>query len=116
MLWLGGAIAAVIASQTLIWQQVHGWPQLQMASVVGCEAEALYGGRAGIAVQLILFAGVWGVALVGYGLWRLLRTAETFHALPVDQQQRTAIVGESYIVAPTSTDTPSASDCPRRTA
>jgi 4-amino-4-deoxy-L-arabinose transferase-like glycosyltransferase len=192
MLWLGGAIAAVIASPTLIWQQVHGWPQLQMASVVGGEAEALYGGRGGIAVQLILFAGVLGVALVVYGLWRLLRddemreyrfvavafvflyvifvatagrpyylvglyaplaaagalgfarrrehgtvrrwpvwlavasstglavgalvlsvnitrsdvgeqiadrTAETFHALPVDQQQRTAIVGESYIVA-----------------
>lgn len=192
MLWLGGAIAAVIASPTLIWQKVHGWPQLQMASVVRGEAEALYGGRAGIAVQLILFAGVLGVALVGYGLWRLLRddemreyrflavafvilyvmfvaaggrpyylvglyaplaaagalgfarrrehgkgrrwpawlavasstglavgalvlsvtitrsdvgeriahrTADTFHALPVDQQQRTAVVGESYIVA-----------------
>jgi hypothetical protein len=27
------------------------------------------------------------------------RTADNFHALPVDQQQRTAIVGESYIVA-----------------
>ncbi|MDT5006423.1 MAG: hypothetical protein QOJ24_3599 [Mycobacterium sp.] len=27
------------------------------------------------------------------------RTAETFHALPVDQQQRTAIVGKSYMVA-----------------
>jgi 4-amino-4-deoxy-L-arabinose transferase-like glycosyltransferase len=47
MLWLGGAIAAVIALPTLIWQQVHGWPQLQMASVVGGEAEALYGGRGG---------------------------------------------------------------------
>ncbi len=76
MLWLGGAIAAVIASPTLIWQKVHGWPQLQMASVVRGEAEALYGGRAGIAVQLILFAGVLGVALVGYGLWRLLRDDE----------------------------------------
>jgi len=191
-LWLGAVIAAVIASPTLIWQQVHGWPQLQMASVVGGEAEALYGGRGGIAVQLIVFAGVLGVALGGYGLWRLLRdddmreyrflavafavlyvmvvatagrpyylvglyaplaaagalgfarrrehgptrrwpgwlavaastalasgalvlsvtitrsdvgeqiahrTADAFHALPVDQQQRTAIVGESYIVA-----------------
>jgi hypothetical protein len=27
------------------------------------------------------------------------RTADAYHALPVDQQQRTAVVGESYIVA-----------------
>jgi hypothetical protein len=47
-----------------------------MASVVGGEAQALYGGRGGIAVQLILFAGVLGVALVVYGLWRLLRGDE----------------------------------------
>jgi ABC-type Co2+ transport system permease subunit len=171
---------------------VRGWPQLQMASVVAGEAQALYGGRGGIAVELILFAGLLGVTLAGYGLWRLLRddemrefrfvavafavlyvvfvatagrpyylvglyaplaaagalgfsrrrehgkrrrwplclavasstglavgalvlsvnitrsdvgeqiagrTADAYHALPVDQQQRTAVVGESYIVA-----------------
>jgi 4-amino-4-deoxy-L-arabinose transferase-like glycosyltransferase len=73
MLWFGAGIAAVIASPTIIWQQVHGWPQMKMAPVVAGEAEALYGGRGGIAVQLILFAGVLGVALACYGLWRLLR-------------------------------------------
>jgi hypothetical protein len=44
-----------------------------MAPVVAGEAEALYGGRPGIAVQLIAFAGVAGAALMLYGLWRLLR-------------------------------------------
>ena len=76
MLWVGVVIAAAIAARTLVWQQVHGWPQLRMAPVVAGEAEALYGGRPGIAVQLILFAGVLGVALLGYGLWRLFRDDE----------------------------------------
>ncbi len=73
MLWVGAVIAAAIAAPTLLWQQFHGWPQVQMAQVVAGEAEVLYGGRPGIAVQLILLAGVLGVGLGGYGLWRLFR-------------------------------------------
>ena len=76
MLWVGAAIAAAIASPTLVWQHAHGWPQLQMVPVVAGEAEALYGGRPGIAIQLILYAGVLGVALGCYGLWRLFRVEE----------------------------------------
>ncbi len=53
LLWAGAGIAALLAAPTLVWQYTHGWPQLQMAPVVAGEAEALYGGRAGIAVQLI---------------------------------------------------------------
>jgi hypothetical protein len=71
MLWAGTGIAAALVAPTLVWQQLHGWPQLRMAPVVAGEAEALYGGRPGIAVQLIVFAGVAGAALVLYGLWRL---------------------------------------------
>jgi hypothetical protein len=73
LLWVGAGIAAAFAAPTLLWQYTNGWPQLRMAPVVAGEADALYGGRPGIAVQLILFAGVAGVALVLYGLWRLLR-------------------------------------------
>jgi hypothetical protein len=76
MLWAGAGIAALLAAPTLVWQQLHGWPQLRMAPVVAGEAEALYGGRPGIAVQLIAFAGVAGSALMLYGLWRLFRDDE----------------------------------------
>lgn len=76
MLWVGAAVAAAIVSPTLLWQQSRGWPQLQMATVVAGEAEALYGGRPGIAVQLLVFAGVLGVPLACYGLWRLFRADE----------------------------------------
>jgi 4-amino-4-deoxy-L-arabinose transferase-like glycosyltransferase len=76
MLWVGALVALVIASPTVIWQQLHGWPQLRMTRVVAGEADALYGGRGGIAVELLLFAGLAGAFLALYGLVRLLRTDE----------------------------------------
>ena len=72
-LWAGAAIAALLAAPTLLWQHANGWPQLSMSSVVIGEADALYGGRIGVALQMLLFAGVIGTALMGYGLWRLWR-------------------------------------------
>ncbi|MGH3940421.1 MAG: glycosyltransferase family 39 protein [Pseudonocardiaceae bacterium] len=76
MLWAGVAIGALIALPTLLWQALNDWPQLKMGAVVASEAEALYGGRPGIAVALIILAGVAGTVLSLYGLWRLLRAAE----------------------------------------
>ncbi len=76
MLWVGAVVAFAMAFPTLLWQQLHGWPQLRMSGVAAGEAEALYGGRPGIAVQLIVFAGVLGIALAGYGAWRLFRSQE----------------------------------------
>jgi hypothetical protein len=76
LFWAGAVLAALIAAPTLIWQHLHGWPQLRMTPVVAGEAEALYGGRPGIAVQLLVFAGLAGLALGAYGLFRLLRADE----------------------------------------
>lgn len=73
MLWGGAGIGALVCAPTLWWQARHGWPQLQMSQVVAAEAGPLYGGRGGIAVQLVVAAGVLGVALAGYGLIRLVR-------------------------------------------
>jgi hypothetical protein len=47
-----------------------------MSSVVAAEAQSLYGGRPGVAVQSLLVAGVLGLALGGYGLVRLLRAPD----------------------------------------
>ena len=49
LFWAGAALAALNAAPTLIWQHLHGWPQFRMTPVVAGEAEALYGGRPGIA-------------------------------------------------------------------
>jgi hypothetical protein len=76
LFWAGTALAALIATPTLIWQQLHGWPQLRMTPVVAGEAQALYGGRSGIAVELLVFAGLAGAALGIYGLVRLLLADE----------------------------------------
>jgi 4-amino-4-deoxy-L-arabinose transferase-like glycosyltransferase len=75
-LWVGAGIGTLIALPTLAWQAANDWPQLQMTAVVAAEADALYGGRPGVAVTLIASAGVAGTALVLYGLWVLLRAAE----------------------------------------
>ncbi|MGW0163112.1 glycosyltransferase family 39 protein [Mycobacterium sp. NPDC003323] len=72
MLWAGLGIATVISAPTLWWQARHDWPQLRMAEVVAAEAGPLYGGRSGIAVQLLMAGGIAAVALAVYGLTRLL--------------------------------------------
>jgi 4-amino-4-deoxy-L-arabinose transferase-like glycosyltransferase len=76
MLWASAGIGVVLALPTLLWQAAYDWPQLRMAPVVASEVEALYGGRRGLAVELVLFAGVAGTVLAVYGLWRLLRADE----------------------------------------
>jgi 4-amino-4-deoxy-L-arabinose transferase-like glycosyltransferase len=76
LLWVGAGIGALIALPTLVWQAANGWPQLQMTAVVASEADALYGGRPGVAVTLIALAGVAGTALTLYGLWVLLHDDE----------------------------------------
>jgi hypothetical protein len=69
----GVGLAAVIAAPTLVWQALHGWPQLRMAPIVAAEAADLYQGRTGIMIGLITSAGVVGAPLVLLGLWRLAR-------------------------------------------
>ncbi len=76
MLWAGTGLALLIALPTLLWQARYDWPQLRMGPVVASEAEALYGGRPGVAVALIVMAGVAGTVLALYGLWQLLRAEQ----------------------------------------
>jgi len=76
LLWAGAGIGVLIALPTVVWQAVNGWPQLQMSAVVAAEADALYGGRTGVAITLIVSAGLAGTALLLYGLWVLLRSEE----------------------------------------
>ncbi|MFC4947631.1 glycosyltransferase family 39 protein [Pseudonocardia sp. GCM10023141] len=83
LLWAGTGIAVVIAAPTLVWQAAHGWPQLQMGAVATAEAEFLYGGRPGVAGALVLMAGLAGVVLGGYGLWRLVRAGGAHRFLGV---------------------------------
>lgn len=76
LLWAGAGVALLLALPTLWWQARNGWPQLRMGRIVASEAEALYGGRPGVAVALVVMAGIAGAVLALYGVWRLLRTPE----------------------------------------
>ncbi|RZT84817.1 dolichyl-phosphate-mannose-protein mannosyltransferase [Pseudonocardia sediminis] len=76
MLAAGAGIAALIAAPTLVWQAVHGWPQLRMGAIAAAEADYLFGGRWGVAALLVVCAGVAGTVLGLYGTGRLLMAAE----------------------------------------
>ena len=65
-LWVGIVLAVVLAAPYLIWQQRHGWPQLEVAANIGGSAE---GGRLGfIPFQLVMVSPflvpVWIAGLV----------------------------------------------------
>jgi 4-amino-4-deoxy-L-arabinose transferase-like glycosyltransferase len=56
--WLAGGVLAAVAlgAPYIVWQQLHGWPQLEVAHAVGGSAE---GGRIGfIPFQLLLVSPV----------------------------------------------------------
>lgn len=87
-LWAGAVLAALIAAPTLLWQAVHGWPQLRMAGVVSDEASALQGGPLLTALMLIVWAGVPAVALMAVGLVELRR----------DEMRELRFLGVTFVV------------------
>lgn len=91
MLWAGAGIGALIALPTLVWQASNGWPQLQMTAVVAAEADALYGGRAGVAVTLIGMAGVAGIVLFVGGDPTALRPYSTDVRMVADGGQDASV-------------------------
>jgi hypothetical protein len=77
-LWFGVGIAVVTAVPMLLWQASNGWPQLHMGGVLEQAADdKTFGGcPLGFLVALWIFCGVVGTVLLGYGLWRVFRTAD----------------------------------------
>jgi hypothetical protein len=98
LLWAGAGAAVVLAAPTLLWQAANGWPQLAMGPVVAGEATYLYGGRVGVAVELVLAAGVLGVVLGGVGLHRLLVAGELRRLRYLGVT--TAVLAVVFVVAP----------------
>lgn len=73
-LWLAAAIALALWSPNLWWQGTHGWPQLEMTTVIQQDAD--FGGRIGLIPSQALIMGPPLVALWIAGLWRLLRNPD----------------------------------------
>ena len=70
--WLGAAIAAVIWAPNVLWQAMHGWPELAMASALHQQNTSLADYLSGVPVQL-LYAGLLAVPLIIAGFVRLWR-------------------------------------------
>ncbi|GHF85433.1 glycosyl transferase family 39 [Amycolatopsis bartoniae] len=76
-LWAGAAIAVAGALPTLVWQSLHGWPQLRMGEAISAEVGQVWGGRLVFVPAALLGAGLLvGAVLLVAGLWRLLRSPE----------------------------------------
>jgi 4-amino-4-deoxy-L-arabinose transferase-like glycosyltransferase len=72
--WLGAVVAMLMSAPALLWQASHRWPQLAMSGVVGAEQDPGNGGVTGFLLLLLGSAGLLGIPLLGYGLWRAFRT------------------------------------------
>ena len=76
MLWLGAGIAVLTSVPAMLWQARNGWPQLQMSSVIAADEQATVGGPGSFLLVLCLFAGIVGVPLGLFGLWRTFRSPQ----------------------------------------
>lgn len=82
-LWLGAAVALAAWTPYLLWQNSHGWPQLDMADAI--RADEPGGGRILLLPMQFVLLGIPIVAVAVAGLVRLLRTpqARPFRCLGV---------------------------------
>jgi MFS family permease len=70
-LWAGAALALVLWLPNLVWQGVHGWPQLELAEDIRQDEAAE--NRATLLPLQLLLVGPLLVPLLAVGLWGLLR-------------------------------------------
>jgi len=73
--WLGAGIAAVIWAPNLIWQAMHGWPQLAMASALHQQNTSVADYIGGLPAQLV-YLGLLVIPLAVAGFIRLWRAPE----------------------------------------
>ncbi|NWJ74320.1 glycosyltransferase family 39 protein [Pseudonocardia sp. ICBG1122] len=72
-LWTGAVTALLVAAPTVVWQAVHGWPQLAVARAVAQENGLIYGNPGLLALHGLAVAGpvVLGLTVCGlFALWR----------------------------------------------
>lgn len=99
--WAGGAVAAALASGTLLWQAAHSWPQWEMAAAIRADND---GPAAFLVLQIVGLSLLLAVPAVAGAvlLWR--RHGGRWRAFPVALLSATvgyAVVGGSfYYTAP----------------
>lgn len=82
--WLAGGLAILIALPNVIWNALHGWPQIKMAAV----ESAAQGGPLGSLVHLPLAAILYG----GVGMILLWVSGARWLASPAGRDQRWLLI------------------------
>lgn len=103
-LYAGGLVAAVLWTPNLLWQQAHGWPQLDLAEAIAAGGSGTSAGLVELwATQPGLVGPPVGVVLVVVGAVRLARTPDRRFLLVtwvVLAAVFTATGGKPYYLAP----------------
>lgn len=55
--WLAGAVAVLVAAPDLVWNALHGWPQMRMARVLAAEQGGPLGSLEQVPVLAVVLAG-----------------------------------------------------------
>jgi 4-amino-4-deoxy-L-arabinose transferase-like glycosyltransferase len=105
-LWLGAAVALVIASPSLLWQAAHGWPFIELVHGGARQIRTLELSPLAFFGQQLLFAGPMAAPIWLAGLWRFsvkpeqpeLRVFPIAYAVMVVMFY--ALQGKAYYLAP----------------
>ncbi|MFI7587665.1 glycosyltransferase family 39 protein [Spongisporangium articulatum] len=72
--WLAALLAALIAAPYLVWQAVHGWPQLEVAADIAAGGSTSSTPRAALIPMQLVMVGVFISPVLIAGVWALLRS------------------------------------------
>lgn len=77
--WLAAGVAAVLAGPDVVWNAVHGWPQVRMAHVLATEQGGPLGSLAQLPALPLLFASPFLILLWVRGIQWLVAPAGREH-------------------------------------
>ncbi|RJQ76751.1 glycosyl transferase, family 39 [Pseudonocardiaceae bacterium YIM PH 21723] len=75
-LWLGAAVALLSLLPGLLWQNSHGWPQVEMGAQIAKEQDYIGGAYTVLPLAIVTAGLITGSVLLVYGVVRLLRAPE----------------------------------------
>jgi 4-amino-4-deoxy-L-arabinose transferase-like glycosyltransferase len=103
--WLAAAIATAIWLPNVLWQIIHGFPQITMAQAIAADQGSGLGGRLKAVVELLAIAGplLWPVSIAGIDWLIRSPAARPWRALGIGLLADLALMlivnGKSYYAA-----------------
>lgn len=75
-IWLGGALALLLAWPNLVWQYANGWPFLQLVRNIHASGRDLWPGTLGFFFQQFLLLNLFALPVWVAGIWYFFRAGK----------------------------------------